>query len=400
MNKYYIYPALIVVLIICSCGNQSETPVQVAERMKAFACAGDVEGFYTYVDKLSVESNLKNIATQRIREDIANTDDLEEFEEVVIPSLVVLKWEIMNRELKSGEGGVFCNMQAQSDQRDENSINIVFPDGQTSTWHFEKRAGQLILVSILDEEPFDFAGLGLQAKAADSFESKNRVTPKASQKTEDIDKPKPSDTKQPLIVKQKSDSNIVFDSEQDKKVADSKKEPVQQKEKAPKIVDQAEPLSSAEQPIRGFDFGVARWGMTRGQVISLESSSPISKSANSLKYVGRYNGLDAELEYVFSNDRLIKGRYLLLGPHTDETMYLRDYKRIEALLTGKFGKPQINEERWTNSLYKDNPDRHGFAVYIGHLSYRAKWTTNRSKILLELKSNNYNMLLEALYSSR
>ncbi len=400
MKKHYIYPALIVVLIMCSCGNQSETPVQVAERMQVFACAGDVEGFYAYVDKLSVENNLKNIATQKIRENIANTDDLEEFEEVVIPSLVVLKWEIMNRELKSGEGGAFCNMQAHSDQGDENSINIVFPDGQTSTWHFEKRAGQLILVSILDEEPFDFAGLGLQSKTRNSFESKNRVSQKASQKTEDIEKPKPSDSKKPLIAKQRSDSNIALDSEQDKKVIDSSKEPVPQQERAPIIVDQAELPSSTEQPIRGFDFGVARWGMTRGQVISLESSSPISESANSLKYIGRYNGIDAELEYVFSNDRLVKGRYLLLGPHTDETVYLRDYKRIEALLTGKFGKPQINEEQWTNSLYKDNPDRHGFAVYIGHLSYRAKWTTNRSNILLELKSNNYNMLLGALYRSR
>ena len=88
MKKHYIYPALIVVLIMCSCGNQSETPVQVAERMQVFACAGDVEGFYAYVDKLSVENNLKNIATQKIRENIANTDDLKEFEEVVIPSRV------------------------------------------------------------------------------------------------------------------------------------------------------------------------------------------------------------------------------------------------------------------------------------------------------------------------
>ena len=351
---------------MCSCGNQSETPIQLAERMKALACAGDVEGFYGYVDKLSVENNLKNISTQKIREDIADPDAILEFEEIVIPSLVVLKWEIMNRELKSGQGGAFCNMQTQNDPGNENSINIVFPNGETSTWGFEKKAGQLILVSILDEEPFDFAGLDIGLKTASELEN---------------------------------NSNIVIKNKQANKVVISDKESTEQIEEPSKIVNQTRD-SSANNSRGWHDFGTARWGMTIAQVISSEASTPISESANSLKYIGTYNGMDAEVVYVFSGDRLVRGRYKSRSPHSDEIAYLRDYMRMKELLTGKFGKPQINEEQWTNSLYKDNPERHGFAVYIGHLSYRAKWTTNRSNILLELKSNNYNMLLEALYSGR
>ena len=53
---------LIVILIMSSCGNYSETAIEIAERMQSLACAGDVEGFYAYVDKLSIEQNLRKIA--------------------------------------------------------------------------------------------------------------------------------------------------------------------------------------------------------------------------------------------------------------------------------------------------------------------------------------------------
>jgi len=46
------------------------------------------------------------------------------------------------------------------------------------------------------------------------------------------------------------------------------------------------------------------------------------------------------------------------------------------------------------------PDRRGFALYIGHLSYKTKWSTMRTDVLLELKSGNYDMLLVAFYYSK
>ena len=134
--------------------------------------------------------------------------------------------------------------------------------------------------------------------------------------------------------------------------------------------------------------------------MALEGSEPNSETDSRLKYNGRYNGAGTVLDYVFSGNKLIRGQYILRGSSSDEQAYINNYQKTKKLITNRYGKPQIDQELWTNSTYKDKPDRHGFAVYIGHLSYKAKWVTARSNISLELKSNNYNMMLEAVYTHR
>ncbi|MCZ6864664.1 MAG: hypothetical protein O7D98_03505, partial [Candidatus Dadabacteria bacterium] len=94
------------------------------------------------------------------------------------------------------------------------------------------------------------------------------------------------------------------------------------------------------------------------------------------------------------------GRYKLIERSADEMGYIRNYLRIKELLSLKYGEPRIDQEIWANASYKDMPDRRGFAVYIGHLSYKTKWSTVRTDVLLELKSGNYDMLLEAFYYSK
>lgn len=81
-------------------------------------------------------------------------------------------------------------------------------------------------------------------------------------------------------------------------------------------------------------------------------------------------------------------------------IYVKNYMSLKELLSSKYGPAQLDEKKWINSLYMDKPERHGFAILIGHLSYRSKWTTARDNIVLKLTSDNYNMLLEAVYSSR
>ncbi|NIU85763.1 MAG: hypothetical protein GWN56_00205 [Nitrosopumilaceae archaeon] len=79
--------------------------------MKTLACVGDVEGFYSHIDNISVESNLRKIAIESINEESdSNSQSIKEFQEIVIPSLIVLKWELISRELANRQDGAFCNI--------------------------------------------------------------------------------------------------------------------------------------------------------------------------------------------------------------------------------------------------------------------------------------------------
>ncbi len=229
-------------------------------------------------------------------------------------------------------------------------------------------------------------------------ESAGQPKPDALVKSDIVEKVEsPSPEKEPPTISKAEAESVTAIDESKNKVADSNEEPTLQKEKLPEIAAKDKTISSPALSRPGYDFGSARWGMTKDQVIASQGSNPVSQSEDSLQYTGSYNGANAELIYTFSSGRLVKGRYIVLESAADEASYLRKYESIKRHLTIKYGEPQTDQKNWANTIYKDQPNRHGFAVYIGHLSYKTKWITNRSDILLELRSNNYNMLLEAVY---
>jgi len=54
VKQNYLLLAQLVLILIFSCGEQLENPIEVFNEMRSFACAGDTEGFYSFVDKASV----------------------------------------------------------------------------------------------------------------------------------------------------------------------------------------------------------------------------------------------------------------------------------------------------------------------------------------------------------
>ena len=379
--------------------------------MKALACSGDVEGFYSNIDRASVENRLKKTALEKISEGSSDQGALLEYEKVVIPSLIVLNWEVINRELEKGVEGAFCNMQVLDHSDGDNSIKIILPEGKISTWGFDQSANKMVLVSMIDEDPFDFADIDLEMKQKEPSLAKSNINT-ANKISEEIKQGEPEENKEPAISKAQDNSDggvldkVVEDQQEVQIDALAKEseptpepEPQQSQEKTSSDREETKENRSAAVSNGYYDFGSARWGMTKGQVISSEASSPVSESGDSLTYMGQYNGASASLVYVFSGDRLVKGRYKVNGSSSDQEAYIGQYERLKEILTARFGAPIIDDMRWVNPLYKDNPDRYGFAVYIGHLSYMSKWITPRSNIVLELESNNYNMILQALYNN-
>ncbi|NIU85762.1 MAG: hypothetical protein GWN56_00200, partial [Nitrosopumilaceae archaeon] len=194
------------------------------------------------------------------------------------------------------------------------------------SWNFEQKFDQLLLVSIVDETLFDFAELdsGLHRDAKIPIllkieESKENIDTKEPELLEPIEKEPVTTTK----------SNITSDTESNEKQTQALMEEAPDKiEKAPKQTGVEEKVSEdISRP--GYDFGSARWGMTKAQVAALERSSLISDSANSLKYNGRYNGTNTRLYYVFSGNKLLRGRYLISGTLADKQAYITSYENIK-----------------------------------------------------------------------
>lgn len=390
-------------LLIFSCGDSVEAPIELIERMKIQACEADLEGFYSKIDKISIEHNLKNAILESLDQQTITSDELKETEEIIIPTLLVLKWEVLNREINLGQAGAYCNMEVLDNSNLDENLRLLFPNGKTSTWGFEAKNGELFLVAMIDEEPFDFAklDLGLTSNNKDPLEHTSIITQskKLNQKTVE---PKTLETKED----NKPETKKSLNSEMPPIIDTNNIDTVSKEHISSDIIeleeDNFQPIEQASSAIQkgGYSFGKARWGMTRDQVRASERIAPISEAPHALVYNSIYNGYRAKIYYVFSGNRLSKGKYLMSNSNDDEIIYLANYMRIKDLLSLKYGSPQTDEEKWINSLYMDKPEKHGFALLIGHLIYRSKWITSRETILLELKSDNYDILLEAIYNSR
>ena len=149
-----------------------------------------------------------------------------------------------------------------------------------------------------------------------------------------------------------------------------------------------------------FDFRNAGWGMEKVVVKATEFGEPIEDRDDLLVYSDVVGGdMDVLVAYNFSDGRLVSGKYLFLTKHPDKNDYIADYKRVKETLTLKYGSPKSDEELWHNHLYKDDTEKWGLAVSLGHLAYRSKWETKTTEVILALHEKNKEIIFGVVYSS-
>jgi hypothetical protein len=110
--------------------------------------------------------------------------------------------------------------------------------------------------------------------------------------------------------------------------------------------------------------------------------------------------MEALIIYNFVNNQLVRARYSFLQKHTNKNDYISDYKAINNALTEKYGNPTSDKEHWGNDLYKDDYDKKGFAVSLGHLKYFAGWETSTTDITSALTGDNYEIRHVTEYVSK
>ena len=153
-------------------------------------------------------------------------------------------------------------------------------------------------------------------------------------------------------------------------------------------------------------FREATWGMTQAQIKALEKGGVkgVTHSKSSgldvIVYEGVAGGLKCRVGYYFAENQLVEGRYLFAEEHANRILFISDFKEVKEALTEKYEEPAEDMVHWFNDLYKDDPLDWGMAVAVGHLWFEAEWHTSETKIMLQLRGDNYKISHFAQYTSK
>lgn len=142
------------------------------------------------------------------------------------------------------------------------------------------------------------------------------------------------------------------------------------------------------------------WQSSREAVIEIEgSATPTHTDDKFIVYDTKLLGLDFFAVYYFSDDKLVRGRYVLTEEHSNRNDFIQDFLKIKAALESKYGGPEADNTYWRNDLYQDDTSEYGFAVSLGHLTYEADWTGAETDIALQLSGENYDISLLIEYTA-
>lgn len=152
------------------------------------------------------------------------------------------------------------------------------------------------------------------------------------------------------------------------------------------------------------DFRRAVWGMTRAQVIATEPNRPPRVSESDGEIVLQYDAskmgsLRGRPVYIFSNDKLVRAKFVVEEEHSEQNEFIRDFHTAESVLKERHGTPKEDRAIWEddstqqetkNYLDQDRAtassilpsDRFvGLAVALGHLKLYTIREDGRTKVL-------------------
>ena len=146
-----------------------------------------------------------------------------------------------------------------------------------------------------------------------------------------------------------------------------------------------------------FGFRNNSWGDNKNSVKAKENLELLQEDSELIAYTGQITGMDMIIGYLFANDKLTTGKYLVIEDHSNKNDYISDFNSLKKLLDKKYGSPKKDETLWKNDLYRDDFSEWGFAVSLGHLIYYATYENEKSEITIMLSGENYDiqLLIEA-----
>ena len=85
--------------------------------------------------------------------------------------------------------------------------------------------------------------------------------------------------------------------------------------------------------------------------------------------------------------------------YVNANKYLDDYLRLKDLLTQKYGQPQEDDSRWSNTLFQDDVSEWGTAIAAGYLSLWSSWDLGSTSVELSCTGESFKVTLKIIYQS-
>jgi len=166
-------------------------------------------------------------------------------------------------------------------------------------------------------------------------------------------------------------------------------------------VPQSQP-TAAPTPVQDPDIRGIKWGFSLKQVVEAEGRKPDEIVGNCIAYLtSEVNGLDAALAYYFNEDsECYSVAYVITETHTNENLFIDDYRGLKSALAQKYGNPINDQQLWSDDLFKKDREDYGLAVSIGHLSYLTSFETDRTNIKMSMNGDNYDIIFTLRYTSK
>ncbi len=159
-------------------------------------------------------------------------------------------------------------------------------------------------------------------------------------------------------------------------------------------------FSSCSQKENEPDFRSTNWGMSKDQVKLVENARLIIDGAKMLSYDGTVNGQPCQIVYLFVKDQLVGCHYFFKIDYSNNISYINDYRTLKETVSEKYSRPVLDETTWKNDQYKNDAEKIGIAVRLGHVAFATQWTTPKTDIWLFLVSENGTIKLSMKYTSK
>lgn len=177
-------------------------------------------------------------------------------------------------------------------------------------------------------------------------------------------------------------------------------------EKKENLPDSA-PVASAEEK-KGpeindpgpFDIRKVRFGMTREEVGKREANTEIFvEDKRGPLYKDKLLNKDVVLAYLFTDtDKLWRAAYILNEKHSNNNLYVDDYRELFSSLREKYGVPKEEKTIWSKDLYKGDSDNIGMAYAVGHVLSYAEWVIDGTSIYIDISGDNYKINIRIMYT--
>ncbi len=146
-----------------------------------------------------------------------------------------------------------------------------------------------------------------------------------------------------------------------------------------------------------FDFRKARWGMSKDEVKANEPGQPIFNKENSIEYRTFIDDLQAQTNYKFQDDKLIRAGYYFPKVYDDRNEYIDTYEQIKEMIMEAKGPPVIDKIVQLNPSADIDPENKGQAVCDGNLIYGSQWDYPGSDIQLVFRGDGKDCYLTVTY---